>query len=256
MPCRSALRRARDDTVSELLPLPRRLEAMAFPGTVSRALGDLPVRRKKRRVREPAADAPTLPTEGLNSPMRIAAIALFALAAVFLAYGFAHQPRADSHAPPMSEMRSPEVTPPHSPVSPATLAAEARRSTVLAPLPVAGDTAVESRFADAPPVETIKPRKNPPKASRATVFVDAPVTADPVEVVPIAVATAPPAPKPAAAAVAPDRWQLLAAALARCTGEHLFSRVACEHAARGQYCDGHRGQAAQCPAGVANDHGQ
>src|SRR5262245_3297144 len=30
MPCRAALRRARDDTISELLPLPRRREAFAY----------------------------------------------------------------------------------------------------------------------------------------------------------------------------------------------------------------------------------
>ena len=47
----------------------------------------------------------------------------------------------------------------------------------------------------------------------------------------------------------------LSADLARCTG-NLFARVGCEHVARAQYCDGYWGQVAQCPGGVANDHGQ
>src|SRR5215216_3331009 len=87
LPCRSALRRARDDTVSELLPLPRGLEAMAFPGarTVSRALDLVHVRRARRHPRKPtdsAAPAPTLSRNG--SPLRVTAIALFALAIGFL----------------------------------------------------------------------------------------------------------------------------------------------------------------------------
>src|SRR5439155_23895252 len=56
LPCRAALRRARDDTVSGLLPLPRRLEAMAFPvaRTVSRTLDIVRVRRARRHAK-PAA---------------------------------------------------------------------------------------------------------------------------------------------------------------------------------------------------------
>src|SRR5437868_13392354 len=199
MPCRSALRRARDDTVSELLPLPRRLEAMAFPGahTVSRALDARPVRHKTRRPQDSVAAAPALLSGEHKSPMRIAAIALFSLAAGFLAYGFAHQLRGDSQISAIREAIEPEVTPLHSSVSPATLAAEAWRSTVLAPLPSAAESLAESRPADPPAVATIKARKNPPKPARpATIVATVQVADAPAEAAPIVVAAALPAPKP------------------------------------------------------------
>jgi hypothetical protein len=55
---------------------------------------------------------------------------------------------------------------------------------------------------------------------------------------------------------APDREQVLSGRLSGCARGNFFARVACEHAARAQYCEGYWGQVAQCPAGIANEHGQ
>src|SRR5207237_7161236 len=79
LPCRAALRRARDDTVSELLPLPRRLEAMAFAGarTVSQTLDIVGVRRTRRRSKANHSVVPA-PAPSGSSPMQTTAFALFA----------------------------------------------------------------------------------------------------------------------------------------------------------------------------------
>ena len=76
LPCRAALRRARDDTVSELLPLPRRLEAMAFAGarTVSQTLDIVGVRRTRRRSKANNSVVPA-PAPSGSSPMQTTAIA-------------------------------------------------------------------------------------------------------------------------------------------------------------------------------------
>jgi hypothetical protein len=255
LPCRAALRRARDDTVSELLPLPRRIEAIAFAGarTVSRTLDIVGVRRTRRHPKATSPAAP-LATPSGGSSLQTAAIALFALAIGFLAYGFMQQLRGGPDGSVVH--RSPEPMPasPQSAVSPAALAAEARRNTALAPLPTETHTD-QAPAAEAPRVEPIKPRRNAPSGrSAAKVEIMAVPSA---EVVPTIVAAAPKtAPEEAAPTVAPDRWQLLSAALGRCMAGNLFSRVACEHSARAQFCDGYWGQVAQCPGGVVNDHGQ
>jgi hypothetical protein len=69
---------------------------------------------------------------------------------------------------------------------------------------------------------------------------------------PVRVAASPP-PAPVRAA---DPWQPLNDALARCASEGVFARIGCEHRARSRWCEGHWGEVAQCPGAVANDHGQ
>src|SRR5438445_4853190 len=161
LPCRAALRRARDDTVSELLPLPRRLEAMAFPvaRTVSRTLDIVRVRRARRHSKA-TATAPRSAVPSTGSPLQTTAIALFALAVGFLAYGFAQQLRGGNEASVTHPSPSPVSAAPQSTISPTALAAEAWRNTALAPLP-SGETSSETApAAEAPRVEPIKPRKN------------------------------------------------------------------------------------------------
>jgi hypothetical protein len=255
LPCRAALRRARDDTVSELLPLPRRLEAMAFAGarTVSRTLDIVGVRRARPHSKAPGSAAPPAAPSG-SSPLQTAAIALFALAIGFLAYGFTQQLRRGQeasvvHQPPLSMTAVSQ-----SAVSPAALAAEAWRNTALGPLPT--ETSMEQPpVTEAPRIEATKPRKTSPGARPGAKVERMAVT--PAEVVPSIVAAAPKtAAEDVAPVVVPDRWQSLSAALGRCTTGNLFSRFACEHGARAQFCDGYWGQVAQCPGGVVNDHGQ
>jgi hypothetical protein len=255
LPCRAALRRARDETVSELLPLPRRLEALAATGmsTLSRPIDLIAERRAKRRARK-AAQVPSIDIEltPRYPPLRAAAITLFVLAVGVLAYGFTQQLRGDPHTSVVPDSVPAPV--PHTSVSPVTLAAEARESALsaVASRESATETPTEQPGAQAvtPRIEA-KPRKTAPASSRLPARIEAPTTTA-VEVVPMVVAAAPPPPAPR---VAPDRWQSLSAALERCTG-NLFARIGCEHVARAQYCDGYWGQVAQCPGGVVNDHGQ
>jgi len=64
-----------------------------------------------------------------------------------------------------------------------------------------------------------------------------------------------PAPAPRATP-SPDRWQVMNETIVRCAREDFIGRVVCEQRARVQACDGYWGQVAQCPSGIANDHGQ
>jgi hypothetical protein len=255
LPCRAALRRARDDTISELLPLPRRLEAMAFAGarTVSRTLDIVRVRHVRRHAKAISSAAQPAAPSG-SSPLQTAAIALFALAIGFLAYGFTQQLRRGQeasvvHQPPLSMTAAPQ----QSAVSPAAVAAEAWRNTALGPLPI--ETATDQAPApEVPRLEGVKPRRHSPGRPGAKVES---MAVAPAEVVPSIAAAAPKtAPEDVAITVVPDRWQSLSAALGRCTTGNLFSRFACQHGARAQFCDGYWGQVAQCPGGVVNDHGQ
>jgi hypothetical protein len=44
--------------------------------------------------------------------------------------------------------------------------------------------------------------------------------------------------------------------LARCTRENFIERVVCDQRVRVRYCEGYWGKVAQCPSGIAQDHGQ
>ena len=199
---------------------------MAFAGarTVSQTLDIVRVRRARRHSKAAGSAAPLTAPTGTSS-LQTAAIGLFALATGFLAYGFMQQLRG---GPETSIVRQPPgsmTAAQQSAVSPAALAAEAWRNTALAPLPA--ETSTESApAAEAPHVEVIKPRKNSPGA-RPGAKVES-VAVAPAEVVPSIVAAAPKvAAQDVAAAIVPDRWQSLSAALGRCTIGNIFSRFAC-----------------------------
>ena len=163
--------------------------------------------------------------------MQTTAIALFALAVGFLAYGFAQQLRGGNEASVTHPSPSPVSAAPQSTISPTALAAEAWRNTALAPLP-SGETSSETApAAEAPRVEPIKPRKNSSVARTSAKAVS--IAIAPAEGVPSIVAAAPKtAAEDAPSTVVPDRWQSLSAALGRCTVGNVFSRFACEHGAR------------------------
>ena len=104
------------------------------------------------------------------------------------------------------------------------------------------------------PIERRTERIARPKAGARAPLVDD-LEAPGAQVEPPVVIAAP-APSPTAAApTAPVRTATLAASLAACSG-NFFTRTACEHRTRAQYCEGKWGETPQCPAGVANDHGQ
>jgi hypothetical protein len=51
-----------------------------------------------------------------------------------------------------------------------------------------------------------------------------------------------------------DPW-LMHVSLARCGGD-LIARIVCDQRVRRNFCEGHWGEAPECPSGIANDHGQ
>ena len=233
--------------------MPGRLRAMATASgsTVSRTLDIMEARRIRRRLRKsPGVAPPEAKTQTLYTPMRVAAIGLFVGAVGFLAYGFAQQLRGDTDAVTVHETAVPPAASRAS-VSPVTLADEARRMAMSAPASTEAVPEPVARVVTRPAES--KPRKVASANVRPVVKVEASSTT-PIVVVPPAIVAAAPAPVPTTAP-AIDRWQSLSAALGRCDG-NLFTRIGCEHVARAQFCEGYWGQVAQCPAGVANDHGQ
>jgi hypothetical protein len=97
------------------------------------------------------------------------------------------------------------------------------------------------------------PSKTFPKA--ATPGSEAPSKAAPPPVAQVAPASKAMAKAPAVAPT-PDRWQMMAEAMAQCSPAQFFSRLACEQRTRNRYCEGFWGQVSQCPSAPAKEHGQ
>jgi hypothetical protein len=264
LPCRAALRRARDDTISELLPLPRRRDALAYAQSTSVA-GALPLRGATVVERRPRC-ATTRRSSVLRwvtpAHFRNAAIASFVVAAGLLAFIAIHELQRDRAAVATAvegvAIASPADARTVVPrVSPSTLLGTARNENP--PIP-AVDSVSEAR-AEAPPVPAAVPERRIEKPARARAGGRAIAAAEaaPIAAVepPLEIIRAPaPAAPPVARVVAPDGGQLLAASLAKCVGANFFSRTVCEHRSRSQYCDGLWGQHPLCAASVSNDHGQ
>ena len=253
LPCRAALRRARDDTISELLPLPRRREAFAF--SHSPDIGSpAPLAPVARRAEAGASRSRRLSSAQLHAT---AVIAFVAAAGVltFIMTRELQRERVSAGVPEVSvQTATPDGVTPR--VSPATMLGNARDESRPAPVPI------DPQLSDAPlsepaPVErkADRPVRAKAAAAKAPVLLDPFPASMPPE--PPVIITAPPPPPapPVVRASPPDRAQLLAAGLAQCTGSFL-SRVGCEHRARAQHCEGQWGQIPQCPAGISNDHGQ
>jgi hypothetical protein len=263
-PCRSALRRARDDTVSELMPLPRRMDALAWQHARS-AAGPLTVvdasaeSNGGRRAQSLGTILDPAFGQGRKSTLRTAALALIALAVGSLAFVGTQQMRIESESAAAGDASAPPPGVLPTRISPASLVAAARESAVGP----AEEPGVETPIVVEPQAAPVRARRDVPRPERlrtpapsvspqadaVTAFGPGPV--DPPRAAPVA-APVPPVPQ----APQLDRWQSLSAALARCIGNDLWKRASCEHAARQQYCDGSWGQNALCPSGIVNDHGQ
>jgi zinc ribbon protein len=120
-----------------------------------------------------------------------------------------------------------------------------------APLPGRSPTAVEGK------TESGQTKAAPAKAPSKAVppGSEAPSKAAPAS----AAAPTPPgkaAAKAPAVAPVPDRWQMMAEAMAQCSPAQFFSRLACEQRTRARYCEGFWGQVPQCPNAPTKDHGQ
>jgi len=265
-PCRAALRRARDDTISELLPLPRRREAMAYSAATSVA-GVLPLDGATIVLAPPRRPRRRVSLLGRIKPrhFRAAALASFVVAAGLIAFVGLHELHRTRDAGAAPAAATPASSEPHAVVqrvSPSTLLGSARDENAVpaSDAPAAGPSTIDVAEPAVPPAAT--PLRRPADRSararglqlRASLPVEAIVDAAPEVPTVIIRAPMPPAP-PVIRQPTPDRGQLLAAALNRCGGDFL-TRSVCEHRARAQYCDGQWGQLAPCPSGVANDHGQ
>jgi len=247
LPCRAALRRARDDTVSELLPLPGRREAFAFSQSPGAGRSP-PLAPAATRLERPLRRRLTA------AQLHAAAVVAFVAAAGVLTFVTVHSAPREH---PQAAAPSADATPAFPPrVSPSTMLGTAREESHPSEMPVAD---VPAATPPVPAVSTPVERK-PDRAVRAKAAVRA---ATLVELDPAGVPTTAPvviaAPAPAAVAVtsAPaERTSILATSLAACAGSNFFVRTACEQRTRAQFCEGKWGQTAQCPSGVANDHGQ
>ena len=253
--CKAALKRARQVTVSQLQPLPRRAQGAA----------------KRRYAKIGAPTGPTLaaptafPRPESRGRLR-PAVALVALGAVVCAgayFGtqllsagglqsvvFASGTPAGSTTPapaalsvlPAAEpaLREPArgaegVLPPAQPSngSPANSPAAKRASN-------AGlSKTAAKRSADAVQVA----------AEPSSARVGAATEADAVAAAPSSMPAPPPPATPP-----PDRWQSMSDAIVGCGGEGFLAAVICEQRARLEYCDGHWGQVAQCPGGIRNEY--
>ena len=217
-PCRAALKRARDDTVFEL------------PGAA-------PTRREGSEARSAGR------TRAIRRTLAVAALGLAAFGAAAV-----HLAGRDAGAAAPAAVAAPASPRPYDGTAPVPAAAPVLSTSAAAPVTPA---------LDLPPQPVTQPsRPHEPVAPRMPKAVVAPIDAMPPAPLP---ATLPiPAARALVAAVsaAADPWQAMDAALARCAGEGLFARLGCEQRVRTKYCDGHWGEAPQCPGGVANDHGQ
>jgi hypothetical protein len=253
VPCRSALKRARDTTVSEAwLPRrrPRRPRAsppVSLPAAAVAVVPDVanPRDRAFRRpvaatlvllaavtgvalaitqLREPEALAPRYAVtegQGVTDPISAAKVLPSPAANVVPAV-----------AVPAVEMRPPEVDDADEPIEATPAARPVQRLSTSArttpAVPVASTTAETAGVAAFGPVEEAAP---PPAPARVAVL-------------------APPAP----ARPPPDRWQRLADALARCPDD-LIARSVCQQSLRLEHCGGAWGRVASCPAPVERDYG-
>ena len=236
-PCKAALKRARLETVADLVPLPSRAAAEAEAA-------------RRRRAKARSAAKPATPRRRPRLLVAALGIAVAAIAAGgYLALRVA-RPSVDSAAvlTPRAEHSAPG---PALPVMrtdvPVVVVPPEAKTLVEAPAPpphpphaAHPGRAAQKRVVEAPKVDTAPVDRFP-------------VPTQPAVVAPVAQADMVP---PAREAPAPDRWQVMADQVARCGREGFFAGVVCEQRVRLKYCEGYWGVAAQCPSGVPNDHGQ
>jgi hypothetical protein len=226
--CKAALKRVRYDTVSQLMPMPRRprrgdrLRPIAHPV-------DAPERQAARRRGAVA-------WRGVRIPLALGAmVAIVGSAGYFIVHQIHAATPPDAAATAVGGAEdTPRLTPP-----PAIVESSAA-SPIVVPQAASGNDAAQPAVAKAR--NATRSVKTPPTA------VGPPAPEGPPEPppTPVVVAAAPPPPAPRPA----DRMQLLAQAFTECPQDALLTRMVCEQKARLQYCDGYWGQAALCPNGA------
>jgi hypothetical protein len=237
-PCKAALKRARLETVAELVPRPSRAVAEA--------------QEMRRRAKERAAARPATPKRRrLLIPASLLVMALMA-GAGYLTW---HVARSGHEGPaaPVAPSRSPIAHPPAAQIArsapaAAPVAIEAKRIVdVLPPQP-----ATRAPMAPHPP--RVAP-KRAPEAAAAPVTLPADRFAAAAQPALPAAVPMTEAVLPAREAPVPDRWQVMADQIVRCGRDGFLAGVICEQRVRLKYCEGYWGQAPQCASGVPNEHG-
>jgi hypothetical protein len=239
VPCKSAIKRARDTTVSEQMVPARRARRRPVPSVPTAATAEV------------AAPAPRPARWIGRAAIAFAALGVIATAGAWLAYT---RGNAGTIAPRYSVVPvDPDGATIHAPVT--DLKAT---STAAAPTPDAQgarDAASQQHFdTRAMPSSIAVPRAavvapvDPSASSRNIAPVSSPP--EPVEapLPPPVVVEAPP-PRPA-----PDRWQFLSDALARCPGD-VIGRTTCQESLRIEHCQGFWGRVPACPARSDREYG-
>lgn len=234
-PCRSALKRARDTTVSEGLPLSRR-----------------PRKLPLLRPPEPLEPIPPPVTANPRGGPRLSWAVGAALVVVAGIVWFiqSHDPGSAVAANTAELAAGAEDD--------GSETAGAKGAEAL-PAP---ELATPTEPAPPPEREPINLHKLPSTITLPKVAPKPPppVAPDPAPPVVIAPPAPPPAPAPVVVAQAPppkavpDRWQLLSQRLAACP-QGLFERVYCQETLRLEYCEGYWGRVPPCPAKVERDYG-
>ena len=257
-PCKSALKRARDTTQSEVLLPPRRQRRRPerreslTPGGDPRPNEGVAVQRTPALPARPAEPA----SRDLRYGAAVAALALLALIAsgAWVAHvrgaggevapRYAVEDRATAEDSVRVAVRVDELRPdsapgvstsPPAPVDPGRSVAPAAEAR-LGP-PARGTANRHTLAIAAPDTAPQGPAGSPP----------APLEADPP-----AVATAG---RVEIARTEPDRWQALADTLAACPTSDVFARTVCVQSARIEHCTGAWGRSPLCPPPVERDHG-
>lgn len=282
--CRAALKRARDETVSQFQMRPAL--ALAGPGGGSREPASAPrvvSREPKSRAPDKSAAVIALP-RGNRAGARFIwiIVALMVLVVGYVGYGVlmagleAGQSR---HAAPSPASEDAMVNPPVRETQLGIGVQEETRPTAAlapaVPAPVATTTPslpVPASVAGTGPGTGDAPHGRP-AAKPAAKVISAPksVAKESSERKPVATLSNEPiaveAPRQAVVMAAPsepaitarprlDRWERMEIAVRGCGGEELIGRIICEQKLRLEYCDGQWGQAAQCPGSLVNDHAQ
>lgn len=257
--CKSALKRARlESAVSQFMPLPMMLSAAGDAhASVHRH------RHRPHRSTPVARKAPRSPPSTRSAVL----VAWFALVAAGSVTGFfvikdlnfvaPPVPAADVAPPPDTPANAPVVIPPPAASTPV----EQRDSSTSVPADVTpvGPTVVTT--VDTPlraKTQSVGRVSQPPPVAKSPSTADVSIAAFGPANEPAT--AAPPIPEPTPprsreATPAPDRWQAMSEALAKCAREGLLAGFLCSERARLHYCDGHWGQVPQCPTANRNEYG-
>lgn len=275
--CRAALKRARDETVSQFQMRP--VMALAGPGARSqRASPRRPKEQPRPRIVR-AVEAPEQSVPATNAAATSFVWIIVALMVMVVAYVGYRLMQATADAP---EVATVTAVPAGSEVLVAPAVREtqlgvgvqeesAGAATRLGPAPpVPVDPSLEPRVAVASMHPRLAPRSAGALSARelpgsARSAANAAPSAKPVSETAVFPETVPSEPLVAVKASMPPaaggqvllgKWERMDTALRACANESLLGSVVCEQKVRWQYCGGEWGQVPQCPGSHAREQDQ